>query len=401
MNDPVPFEALSTSDLFIDRVYAGGTAGSFSDDPLQRLLPVGNQGGIRYSGSMAKNTLRLVVLYTTGDEREWPDQLDPYTGTFTYFGDNRSPGSELHATTRSGNAILKQVFEWAHGDAAARRRVPPVLVFEKAGRGRDVKFRGLAAPGSPNIAPGDDLVAVWRMSEGERFQNYKASFTILDESNVTRQWLNDVLEGSSSSDACPAAWKRWVEKGAFTPLITERVEIRSRASQQPVDSSGHEIIDVIHTYFNEVLGDPVRFEACAVAIWRMFAPSTGSVDLTRPWRDGGRDAVGDYLIGPVADKLAVAFALEAKCYAPGNSVGVREMSRLISRLRFRQFGVFVTTSYFHYQTYEEVRADGHPVVLIPGRDIVEALASIGHTTPADVRAWLESTFPPVDVSTSD
>ncbi|MCP1762460.1 O-acetyl-ADP-ribose deacetylase (regulator of RNase III) [Bradyrhizobium japonicum] len=36
--------------------------------------------------------------------------------------------------------------------------------------------------------------------------------------------------------------------------------------------------------------------------------------------------------------------LEAKCYGSGNSVGVREMSRLISRLRHRQFGVLVTTS---------------------------------------------------------
>jgi hypothetical protein len=36
------------------------------------------------------------------------------------------------------------------------------------------------------------------------------------------------------------------------------------------------------------------------------------------------------------------------------------MSRLISRLRFRQFGVFITTSYFHHQAYEEVRLDQHP-----------------------------------------
>jgi hypothetical protein len=33
--------------------------------------------------------------------------------------------------------------------------------------------------------------------------------------------------------------------------------------------------------------------------------------------------------------------------------GVREMSRLISRLRHRQFGVLVTTSYVDNQAYRE------------------------------------------------
>ena len=104
------------------------------------------------------------------------------------------------------------------------------------------------------------------------------------------------------------------------------------------------MVAAIHQYFNVELDYPQRFEACAVDIWRRCAPATGAVDLTRPYRDGGRDAVGSYLLGPLHDRLAVQFALEAKCYALGNSVGVREMSRLISRLRFRQFGVFVTTS---------------------------------------------------------
>lgn len=66
------------------------------------------------------------------------------------------------------------------------------------------------------------------------------------------------------------------------------------------------------------------------------------------------------------------------------------MSRLISRLRNRQFGVFVTTSFFNRQTYQEVREDRHPVVLICGKDIVELLRSRGYTTPEAVRAWLQT-----------
>jgi restriction endonuclease Mrr len=141
--------------------------------------------------------------------------------------------------------------------------------------------------------------------------------------------------------------------------------------------------------------DPYGFEACAVQLWRMIAPATGSAELTPRSRDGGRDAVGDYAIGPPADKVKLDFVLEAKCYSDGNSVRVREMSRLISRLRHRMFGVYVTTSHFDRQAYTEVREDGHPIVLISGRDIVETLRSHGYSTTAAVRAWLSQHFPGV------
>src|SRR6202035_3868586 len=112
------------------------------------------------------------------------------------------------------------------------------------------------------------------------------------------------------------------------------------------------------------------------------------IDVTRPWRDGGRDAVGEYLLGPHADPVAVEFALEAKCYAPANSVGVRETSRLISRLRHRQFGVLVTTSHLDAQAYREIREDGHPVIVLAGRDVVERLKAMGLDNIAAIRRYL-------------
>jgi hypothetical protein len=89
----------------------------------------------------------------------------------------------------------------------------------------------------------------------------------------------------------------------------------------------------------------------------------------------------------------VDFALEAKCYNIDNSVGVREVSRLISRLRHRQFGVLVTTSYLHSQAYRELKEDGHPVVVIAAKDIVDILARAGLNSVTDVVHWLESNFP--------
>jgi hypothetical protein len=80
----------------------------------------------------------------------------------------------------------------------------------------------------------------------------------------------------------------------------------------------------------------------------------------------------------------VELALEAKCYAPGHGVGVREVSRLISRLRHRQFGVLVTTSHVDAQAYTEIREDGHPVVILAGRDIADILKTLGLNNPAQL-----------------
>ncbi|HFD86497.1 MAG TPA: restriction endonuclease, partial [Gammaproteobacteria bacterium] len=85
--------------------------------------------------------------------------------------------------------------------------------------------------------------------------------------------------------------------------------------------------------------------------------------------------------------------LEAKCYAPsGKGVGVKELSRLISRLRHRQFGILVTTSYLASQAYRELKEDGHPVVILCGADIAGLLKQkIGGVQ--QVRKWLEPLSP--------
>ena len=123
--------------------------------PILALPGMGNQGGFRANGSPLKDSGKFVVLYTSGAEPDWPDVLDPYTGAFTYFGDNRLPGRELHDTPRKGNLLLLRVaFERAHLADEGREHVPPFLLFDKPGTGRDVRFRGLLAPGSDSISGG-------------------------------------------------------------------------------------------------------------------------------------------------------------------------------------------------------------------------------------------------------
>lgn len=143
---------------------------------------------------------------------------------------------------------------------------------------------------------------------------------------------------------------------------------------------------------------PTDFEACAARIWEM---QVGRVEytLTRPSRDGGRDAFGTVRIGPESDPVRVDFALEAKRYAVENAVNVRDLARLISRIRNRMFGVLVTTSYLNQQAYAEYKADGHPIVVIAARDMVEILKANGYGDVEAVRRWLWREFPrPADPS---
>ncbi|MEV4638341.1 restriction endonuclease [Actinoplanes sp. NPDC049548] len=387
------FDLLDRADLVLDAEYAGGTAGTAGDDPLQRILPVGNQGGFRPSGSPKRSDVKLVALYTSGENPDWPDFLDEKTGLFTYFGDNRSPGKLLHETSRWGNVILRDSFAAAHADDQARRRVPPFLLFAKANaRGRNVVFRGLLAPGAATMAADDDLQAIWRSTKGQRFQNYRATFTVLDVPVVSKVWINQLLAGEPLGDACPSAWTEWVHGRAYRTLVAPATKvIRSRAEQLPSDAAGQQILNTIHQYFSGRWSD---FETCAIELWRMLAPNTGITAVTRPTRDFGRDAIGIYQLGPAADRVSLDFVLEAKCYGPKTSVGVEDTSRLISRIRHRMFGVLVTTSYVHDQAYKEVREDQHPIVIMCGRDIVDVLRSKGYSTPADVAAWLAAAFPP-------
>src|SRR5689334_7274154 len=114
----------------------------------------------------------MLVITTNMSDPDWPDELDVESGTLTYFGDNKKPGRALHDTPRFGNRLLRDVFANAHAGRDGRRKCPPVFVFSSAGTWRDVIFRGLAVPGVAGIGSADDLVAVWRSSGGQRFQNY-------------------------------------------------------------------------------------------------------------------------------------------------------------------------------------------------------------------------------------
>jgi hypothetical protein len=237
----------------------------------------------------------------------------------------------------------------------------------------------------------DDLVAIWKTAGGSRFQNYRATFSVLSAESVGRQWIDDILSRQPLSTNAPAPWNKFVANGTYHLLAAPRsLAHRKRAQQKPATPAGMLIIEAIRQHFEN---RPYDFEKCAVELSRMMDQNVVDCDLTRPWRDGGRDAVGFYRIGPASDPIRVEFALEAKCYKITSGNGVKQTSRLISRLRHRQFGIFVTTSFLHEQAYQEIREDAHPVIVVSGGDIVQLLASKGYSTVEAVRQWLRTNFP--------
>ena len=139
-------------------------------------------------------------------------------------------------------------------------------------------------------------------------------------------------------------------------------------------------------------GNAYGFERCAQDLLEKMDEHFQDFSLTRPWRDGGRDALGYYIIGSGSKSnypLRIDCALEAKCYSKDNSVGVKEMSRLISRIRYRQFGIMMTTSYVHKQAYEEVITDGHPILIVTAADIARILRS-NAILSTNINEWLNA-----------
>lgn len=392
----VKFKDLEKSDLIVDCVYKGGTAPNMSAEPFHKLIPgCENAGGFRKklredgSGKYA-----YVVLYTSMEELEWPDYLEEETGIFRYYGDNREPGKELTDTKKRGNKILEMVFSLLN-EGVHLEDMPPFLIFKKTGNGRDIQFLGLAVPGNPQISPDKDLIAFWRTVKGKRFQNYEAYFTVLDTGikAISRKWIESLIyDHDNNLQYAPDVWKKFVKEGrnGIQALKAPRIfKIPSRYEQLQSDEEGNRCLTYIREYYSLF---PQAFEACATDIIGKMDANFVDFTLTRPWRDGGRDAIGHYTIstgGKANYPLKIDCALEAKCYAENHAVGVREMSRLISRIRYRQFGILITTSCVDNQAYSEVVEDGHPILIVTASDIAEILRKNGINS-SNIEQWVKS-----------
>lgn len=392
----VPFSELASAELVVDTIYKGGKESGKASEVLSKLLPnCSNSGGFRKVMRKDRSGLpAYVVLYTSMQELAWPDYLDEETGIFRYYGDNRTPGRTLLNTPRKGNQLLEFAFDCLNSKDGSINNIPPFLIFKKGSVGWDVQFLGLAAPGNPRISPDKDLVAFWRTLDENRFQNYEAYFTILETTApISREWLHALIyDHDNSLKYAPEVWKQFIKKGrnGIVPLVAKKLpKIPSKYDQLQCDNEGMACLKRVRSHYAD---NAYGFEVCAKSILEKMDDRFKDFSLTRPWRDGGRDALGYYVIGGGSKAnypLRIDCAMEAKCYSENHSVGVREMSRLISRIRYRQFGVLITTSYVHNQAYKEVLEDGHPILIVSASDIASILRS-NAINSSNIDEWMLS-----------
>jgi hypothetical protein len=224
--------------------------------------------------------------------------------------------------------------------------------------------------------------------------------TVVNLDTISRDWLEQIKDSEDSLGSfAPSAWSIYIKNGKFCPLEGERSKLLRSSEQQVPDPDRHpQEYEVLKTLFDTLkakgrVGNRI-FEYCAIQLCRWCDPNIKKLEITRASRDGGRDGIGRYKIGNERSShcfVDVEFYIEAKKYDPwGDGVGVGETSRLIARIKNRQFGFLVTTGYVADQAYKEILEDGHPVVIMAGIDIARLLIEHDIKTVGQVVAWVES-----------
>lgn len=154
----VLFEEICKSrvDLVVDEVYEGGNSGNLSDEVISKLMNVQNAGGFRFRNLLNSENKAYIVLYTSNEDIDWMDILEPEMGKFKYYGDNKSPRYMIDS--KRGNSILKDIF-----NEKDRNKIPPIFIFMKKSTitsNRSVKFLGLAVSEDYHLGRDNSLKAI-------------------------------------------------------------------------------------------------------------------------------------------------------------------------------------------------------------------------------------------------
>ena len=147
--------------------------------------------------------------------------------------------------------------------------------------------------------------------------------------------------------------------------------VKNKAEQLPQTLNQMNMLKSLQTYFLSK-DNGYSFETFANDM--VIAIDNNVIDIsgTRYYRDGGYDGVGQYcLFKNSQNEVTVEFYVQAKCYHVNNPVNVKDTSRLISRVKNRQFGILLTTSYVSTQAFEEILEDGHSIVILSGKNVID------------------------------
>lgn len=360
------------------------------DDQFLRWVNIDGSGmlnspGIRplsYVSGISKNKLPAYLILvthdvTSGHLNPWDDVVDLSNAEILYWGDAKA-NVDKTVDEFAGNKVLRTIYDYIlSGD---RELIPPILHFSKPKKGQ-VQLNGLCVM--------DNLEISWFDDNGKPIQNYHNKLTILDCAEVCLDWLHhraksNSIEAIDDHPNCPPAWKKY-KKGNKIPLDIWMKQIRTKEAQLPAeDSKDAGILEQLLEL------EPFQFEKVIVSLFQQMTEITHHISGTRQTSDGGIDFFGKFKL-PRPMNYEIAFRGEVKRYSRSTPVDPKSVSRLVARLNRKEYGIFVTTSYFTPQAQREVLRDEYPVNLISGADLIRMLKHLRLTTNGHIRQeWLDS-----------
>jgi len=355
----------------VDQTYRDTT--DASRNQFHRWLGVKNSGGIRPLLRADKSGLAALVLVSShisvATYNPWEDVLDPLQGRIWYWGDAKAHPTKTRDDW-TGNRYLQRV--WCAINERSWADVPPLLHFSKPAKGQ-VTFNGVCV-----LA---DLADAWMEEKRQRVRNYMAKLDVLPIEVCPVAWIRARVAGTDAF--APPEWVRYAQTGQHGRLVTWAKQVRTKGEQLPPEGSAERRL--LHT-LNEI--DPFKFERLVVRAFDQLDVSHQILG-TRRSRDGGFDFHGSFRLPPPLS-YSVALKGEVKRYNPeSNTVGVKDVARLVARLQRGEHGIFVTNSSFSTQAQEEVFADRYPVELLHGGRLTSLLGHCGATRNGELDpAWL-------------
>ena len=188
----IKYEYLKKSNLYRNAFYLTDRENEKNNDPLSQMFDCEDNGVFRYVGGSNLDPVNIALLCYKKNEPEFSKNIDE----------------------RSGLDFLRICFR--NAESSHRESIPPFFVFTtgiSGPRGLDLLFRGVVIPGDQGQLVDRETHLIWSSKNVEKYLHKKPTFTVLHIDEVSRSWINDLINGDPLSDNCPEVWRKWVETG--------------------------------------------------------------------------------------------------------------------------------------------------------------------------------------------
>ena len=337
----------------------------------------------------------------------WVDVVEPEVGYAIYNGDNRK--SSMHPFQTRGNALLTRIQDF-YANSIIRKFAPPILIFtQREIKGNRTGYREFSGYGIPTRY----MLVSQREKISERyFTNLVIEISLfrLDTENEVFDWewidrrRDGTLDADSVLKSAPSAWNLWVREGEAAiekcRRRTARRRIYDKKEQLEYAEADKTLLREVERYY---AASPHAFEGLASLLAeRVIGHGCKRGWVTKRCADGGVDFVCRLDLGSEFSSVPVVVLGQAKCQ---ESVGGKDLARLVARLQRGWVGVFVTTGVFSKAAQQELCEDRYPVVLINGKRLARELRILMNTegiTLAELlereRQWYETNLQPLEAN---